>query len=132
MGTAPDAAMLDDNGAIAPEHFPAWLDRLHAAGWSWVRVARELGANDRDVRGWRTGEHVPSRTVRRLAWRALVAPMEAEVMRTLRGAPAPLQPASRQAQGMPTEQDIEAVADEAGMDPDALRAAIERQQKGGT
>lgn len=129
-GTAPDAAILDADGAILPEAFAGWLGQLRAAGWTVARIAAELGTDERSVWYWLADRHRPVRAIRRLAWRALWAPVEAEVMRTRGVAPAPVQARTRG----PAEVDAEALAEAAGLDAvdgDALAAAIARAQATG-
>ena len=99
-GTAPEPAWLDSHGAIGRDHWPAFLRRLQAAGWSCARIAQEFGAPSRRVvERWVAGSRVPSLSVRRLAWRALAAPVEAEAMPWLRARYAALQGAPRDTGG---------------------------------
>ena len=84
MGTAPDADMLDDTGALTPTAWPVWLRRLKAAGWTTRMLAERFGARSiRHVERWLAGSRVPSQAVRRLAWEALAAPIEAEAVRLM-------------------------------------------------
>jgi hypothetical protein len=83
--------MLDADGAIRREAFAGWIERLRGAGWTVARIARELGTSERLVWYWARGTHKPTRSVRRLAWRALWAPIEAEVVVGAGARPAALQ-----------------------------------------
>jgi hypothetical protein len=96
MGTRPRPEMLDDRGAIRADAWAAWIKGLRAAGWTVQRIADELGCkHTRHVRAWQSGQRKASYAVRRLAWRALWAPLEAEAGLGASVAPRPLQATTR-------------------------------------
>ena len=105
MGAAPEADWLDSKGRIEREHWASWIARLRACGWTQQRIADELGTGGpRMVRLWEQRKRYASAAVRRLAWRALIAPMEAEVNRSRGARPAPLQAAQRAPAALTPEQ----------------------------